>query len=340
MDEFSILPWEYRGSGASVGAHAAMEIGGRKRQFSLKMRDGVIYFKEPKRAPLWAVTRVFERALAGDELVEAWSAEMARENYGRYLVYRPHLVVDDASHDNSAPTAIALIHRGDWSGWAREWFAPHWHELPVHRDGRRLDVWGSKFQAATRRAFRHVGADLLDCVLPDDARREIETRWIAGDEAELRRVFEWATQLFVRPKSGLNRPAYWGPWFFVASNPVSVGGWGFSGSPAYHADLNFSPAFWPLLDVMRDNLHFVAMKWEALEIRSPAGGYAERQREVWGDAWRGNWKVDTPFIALQIKQQETLSAHDKLEASLQLRDWLRDKISPRQCHNWLGKALD
>ena len=199
MNEFSILPWEHRGSDAPTVAHAQyeLEIGGRERQFLLKMREGVIYFKSCKSAPMWAVTRVFESDLVGDELIETWRAEVARENYGRYLVYRPFLF-DLKTRSGGVQTAIGIVHRADYSGWAREWFDEIWLDVPAHRDGKTLDIWGNQFEKATRRTLHHTHREFLDRALPESARHKFETHWVRGNEAELQRVFALAQRLFVR----------------------------------------------------------------------------------------------------------------------------------------------
>ena len=340
----NILPWEYRGSGAQTMPGAPVEraigeraIGGQRRRFTLLMREGVIYFAEPKRAPVWAVTKIFERAVASDELIEAWQREVSRGNFGRYLVYAPHLFWDAMRYDSGAQTALALVHRADYSGWAREWFDAQWRPVPAHRDGKPLDVWGQTFQNATRRAFYHVRSALLDRALPA-ARQNIDPRWVAGDEAELRRVFELGLRLFVRPDAARARGGK--RWPFAAANPVSPGGWGWASGPSYQSDFQISPAWKPLLDLMEQHFIWIGLQWERIEFRAPLAPYVAAQRERWGDDWRGNWRVQTPSLVIEAAPPARLSSHDKLEAILQLRDWLHDKISPRQLQNWLSAALD
>jgi len=350
MNEFSILPWEYRGSGHSTapGAQTESEIGGRKRQFTLKMREGVIFFKEPERAPMWAVTRIFERDLKGEELVEAWRREMANENYGRFVVYRPQLGDPAGRYGAGVRATLALVQRADYSGWAREWFDSTWLDVPAHRDGKKLDLWEDRFQAASLRALYHTRDALLDRDLPAAVRRDIEPHWVAGDEAGLQRVFALAVRLFARDETDV--PVDPGPqWSFAAANPVEPGGWSVVAPVAYYynSELRFSTVWEPLLKLLERHFVWVGMNWKQNElsgfpdiIETPTGTRIVGELVHKSDDWRGQWQVETPFITLNARPVATLSAHDKLEATLELRDWLQGKISPRQCANWLSKSLD
>ena len=304
------------------------------------MREGVIYFTQPKRAAMWAVTRVFEREMVGEELIEAWQAELARGNYGRYLVYTPHLYLDDVHYENSAVTALSLIHRADHSGWAREWWDEDWLRIPPHRDGVTLDVWANNFQAATRRAFYHTRHALLDRALPVSRRRAIETRWVAGNQAELKHVFGLALRLFARPDSlFVQYPAEYPRWVFAASSPLAQNGWLQKKETHFGNLVNFSTVWNPMLELLERHFVWVGMDWERVELRRSPNEYVQAQREKWGDDWRGNWSVQVPQIGIEAEFAPTLSAHEALEAKLELRDWLQDKVSPRQRANWLSKAL-
>lgn len=328
MSEFSILPWEHRGSGAASVPHAQckLEIGERTRDFLLKMREGVIYFKEPKRAPVWAITRQFEREMVGAELVESWREETERANYGRFIIYRPNL------SGTTANTTLAMIHRADYAGWVREWFSSDWRQTPVHRDHKTLDVWGNKFQNATRRAYSHAADALVNRAMEPGERRDLPLRWVAGDEAEFNRVFALVVRLFLRrdktypQQSGRFRRS------FVASSPINQGGW-FSQDwlSSFAADLQVSPAFEPLLRLMESHFVLVSMSWKKT---------FDRPKTQWGERWRGRWEVVAPDVQLAVEVETWMSAHDKLEALLELRAWLASKATPRQCATWLSKTLD
>lgn len=328
MPEFSILPWEHRGSNAPAvaAAQTPLEIGGRARKFTLKMREGVIYFAEPKRAPVWAVTRIFERNLQGDELIKAWRTEIERDNYGRFIIYRPNLP------GTSVNTTLAMIHRADYASWAREWFSSGWHQTPIHRDRKTLDVWGNNFQNATRRAYSHVGETLIHRAMEPGERRDIPLEWIAGDEAELQRIFALTVRVFVRRHETFPQQSRPFRRSFVASSPINVGGW-FSQDwlSSFAADLQVSPAFLPMLRLMESQFVLVGLSWKKA---------IHRPKNSWGERWRGRWETFAPEVNLSAPIESSLSAHDRLEAQLELRDWLKGKVSARQSANWLSKALN
>lgn len=341
MHRFSILPGEYRGSGAASQPHAQtrLQIGGRERRFLLKMREGVIYFQEPNRVNMWAVTRVFERELAGEELIEAWREEVARANYGRYVVYRPFLFDLKTSWSGGVQTTMGLVHRANYAGWAREWFDCNWRDVPAHRDGRTLDVWGSQFEKATRRVLHHTHRAFLDRALPASARRDIETRWARGSEAELQRVFALAMRLFVRDDD-LNAVSGRTAWIFLASNPTESGGWAtMSPGSYYQTPLRYAPNWNDLLKLLEQHFVLCGMSWQRGPTTDAPDSFNARQREKWGENWRGDWEVVTPQIQLAAQPVAHVSAHEKLETALELRDWLQGKIAPRQLANWLSKAL-
>ena len=341
MHPFSILPSEHRGSGASTAPHAQCEsaTGGRGRRFALKMREGVIYFREPKRAAQWAVTRVWVREMAGEELIEAWKTEVERENYGRYLVYRPFLFEEQTS-SGGVQTAIAIVHRAEYSGWAREWFDQNWLDVPAHRDGKTLDVWGDKFELATRRVLHHTHRRFLNRALPASTRRNIETRWARGDETALQRVFALGLRLLVREDELAPTPPRTA-WTFYASNPVEIGGWGTMSPGSYHqTPLRYSLVWNDFLKLLEQNFVLSGLKWKRETTPVSYHGISAHQRKKWGEDWRGDWNIETPKVWLEARPAAYLSGHERLETSLELRDWLRDKISPRQLANWLSKTLD
>jgi len=61
--------------------------------------------------------------------------------------------------------------------------------------------------------------------------------------------------------------------------------------------------------------------------------------EKWGENWRGNW-VGTPFKTQITSPPLTApSAHQKLEAALVLREFLRDKMPAEKLDKLLDCAL-
>ncbi|BCM93188.1 hypothetical protein IAD21_05076 [Abditibacteriota bacterium] len=330
-NDFAILPWEYRGADFAPESHASatLTIAGYAGDFLLKMHDRVIYFKDSKRTPLFAIPYKFASEMSGEELIEAWRTEVERENYGRYF-WRPlnHL-------NSSASTVIACINRADFSGWICDAFHRDWLQTPKHRDGKELNVWKDDIGNATWRAIGRVRDALFDREMPANERHPIKSHWSSGSEVELRRLFAVVMQLYVR-RSGADSSR---TWTFYASNPAWQGGFLNSFSSAYNVDLRFSSAHPHLLRLLKQHFVWVAMDW-AHHNTTPNTPALKESAKKFGEHWRGNYSVYTPTLEITAPLVGSLSQHERLELLLELRDWLEGKVSPRQSANWLSKALD
>ena len=299
------------------------------------MRDGMIYFKEPTRAPMFAVPRHFAQNLAGDELVQAWQEEVVRRNYGRFYWAWVSLPA------RASTTVIAGIHRADYFGWVCDAFQLDWKIVPPHRNGRETDIWTSGLRRVPQRALKRHETALLDRAQPGSERQNIEPHWAVGEETELRRVFSLVLRLYARSTTGSTAPI---SSLFMASNPASFGGWRHTFNPSCYRGFQFSSALQPLLDVLPRHFVWTGLEWTFQEANrdstTKANLHAREQNQKWGRDWRGNWSVTTPSIRLHTDVPSALSAHEKLESLLELRDWLDDQVSLRQRDNWLAKALD
>ena len=323
---FAILPWEHPGAAFDPTPHAraSLEIAGAKREFLLKMRDGLLYFKEPARVALFAIPHHFDADLRGDALIGAWQAEVARGNFGRC-----HSRSVDFFHTPGS-TVVAAIIRPDFSGWVTDAFHPHWREIPAHRDGRLLNFWKESANHATWRAVLRVRDSLCDRPMPHSERQPLSPRWARGDEASLRRIFALIIQLYTR-RTGTNSSR---TWKYYATNMACMGGFDGGFSPLYNGDLRISPLLSSLLRLLHQHFVWVAMDWQRRDTTHyPASQWPANE-------WRGSYKVVTPCLQLDAPLVAVLSNHERLEFSLELRDWLEGKVSPRQSANWLAQTLD
>ena len=85
---FAISPWEHPGADYSPApqAETQLEVGWKKRRFWLKMRDGVIFFREPSLVPLYAVPKRFDfEASDQEQLIASWKREVEGGNYGSFF---------------------------------------------------------------------------------------------------------------------------------------------------------------------------------------------------------------------------------------------------------------
>ena len=338
------MPWEYRGSSFDPTQHAvtSLELGGRKRDFLLKMRGGIIYFKEPKRAPIFAVLRQFDTEMRGDELAKEWKREVERENFGRCYARSADF------QRCPGKTVIVAIIRSDFSGWISDAFHTHWHVVPKHRDRKILNVWEASANTGTWRAFLRVRDALRDRDMLGDALRDrdmlgdalrdrdmlaserqtIAPHWVTGNEIELQRIFAIVMQLYVH--RGVGNFSH--TWKFGATNMASQGGFLHTFNPNYYQDLRFSATLVPLVRLLNQHFLWVGMDWKHHDTRffSP----------MRGNDWRGAYSIVTPSLELTVPLVAILSNHERLELSLELRDWLTDKVSPRRIDSWLSQVLD
>ncbi len=332
-DEFAILPWEYRGSGCDTTPHAfaSLDVGGRKREFLLKMRGGIIYFKESQRSQIFAVLRQFESELRDDELIKAWSSEIERENFGRFL-WRPL-----SFGGTPATTVIVSITRSDFSGWISDAFHISWLETPRRTGGKILDLWERNITHAINPAIERVRNSLLDRSMPSSERPIVPLRWVLGNEDELRHIFAVGMRLYARTRDGSAYSGYWG---FAATNPASEGGFFNSAHSNKRGDLIFSPVLTDFLRLLQQHFVLVGIDWKHFNIMPDYASPLRPMVTRWGDDWRGNYQLDTPTILFPAPLVASLSGHERLKLKSELRNWLSDKSTPSQIANLLAGVLE
>jgi hypothetical protein len=340
---FSILPWEPRGSDHNSAPHATTpaDIGGKRREMLLKMHDRVIYFKEPHLVPVFAVTRRFERQLRGEELIEAWREETARENYGRHIAR--HLWF----HSVPASTVLSVVHRADGSGWIKEWFSADWLETPPLREGSRLELWGKhSFHVLNRRAIARARRRFLNRHFSPGETPTIERRWKRGSEEEARRIVPVMLKLFA-PTMGRHFHSFdLIPFELGACSPGDTGLFHQHAIKGrWYPWFDFSPLARRALNLLREHLLFEEVQWINRRLHSDNGerSYLNDEEirlgnERFGDDWRGNFEFQLARVRFQIAPFGIPTAHEKLESLLELREWLDGKVSPRQREFWLQAA--
>ena len=335
---FAIEPWEFRGADFDAAPHAiaTLEVGEKTREFGLKMREGVIYFKEDARAPMWAVTQIWPDELKNDEesLVKTWREAVARGDFGRYVA-RNFGFTGTQAHG-----VAAMIHRADGAGWIKEYFDADWRQIPAYRGGKTFDVWGTKFQTASQRAIRHAMPKLLARTLPTLETLSSQSRWLAGEPGEVERLFALAVRAWVRPFPDtpfLNLEAD-----FEAHS--IKGGGGFVSNHnnwSWSAQLRFAPGFRAFLELIENHNLWVGWQWSRGTLDSPLvnAQTMEVGNREWGEMWRGNFGFEVPVLKLEAVVSSVLSAHETLETQLQLRDWLQDKVAPARLKSLLKSAF-
>lgn len=335
--EFAILPWEYRGTNFAPSPHAvtSLDFNGQKRDFLLKMRDGIIYFKEPKGKVVFAVLRHFDRELRGEELTSAWRTEVESENFGQFS-WRSTIFMGCLAN-----TVIVSATRPDYSGWISDAFHINWHEVPKHRDGMRLDITkaNANMRHVTWRAINRTRPTLVDRAISETECQSLPSHWARGGKAELQRVLALITRLYIRRGNEVPKRR----WYFEATNMASPGGLRGYLTPldqSYNKGLQISPFLRPLIKVLDDNFVWTKMDWQHHTSSASPDGLLNDMETRWGTRWRGNYSFSTPQFTLEAPLVASVSHHERLELSLQLREWLQDKVPSRQIERWLSQIPD
>ena len=334
MNSFSILPWEYPGADFDPAPHAlaCLEANGRRYDFGIKMREGVIYFKEDKRLDTWAIPRLFPQELAGDEntLLQTWREHVEKQRFGRFVAR--HFVFPDTEAHGLA----TMIHGADGAGWIKEWFDANWLDVPPFSKSKRFDVWGQKFESASKRAIASALPALLDRALPPLDLVSPPARWVKGTQLELERAFALGVRAFVGPREPRRRVEA----RFNAHGVAGKGGLvhGFN-SPPFQRSVHMTPAFLPWIRALDEAYLWVGCSWfegRQSGYRSPQWlarneSLKGEQVQKWGEKWRGLWDFSAPQLRLSAPVGE-MSAHERLETRFQLRAWVEEHAPEKRAY--------
>lgn len=338
MSQFILLPWEHAFSGASSKPHATarLTLGGKARNFVLKMRGGVIFFKEPSRGQVFAIPELFDKNLSRDGigLVSRWQNEVAAGNFAAFVTkrdYFPQLPVR---------AQMLMILKPDGSGWMKEHFDQEWFLLP---DDKRadVDVWNDKdVESQVRERLPFVQRSLLSRALDPQVLELDPPTWTSESGERIAELLVAATRLFIEPSN---------PWndderrvLEIKSHSAFSKGdiEGFWRAHALH-----NPRFARVWQLLEPRIQFTGVRWseggEVLEAQ-----YARNRNdkvfgagmEKWGELWRGNWAPQRASFRVQLPDVANQSAHERLEAGLLLREWLRGKMSDGEIEELLGSA--
>ena len=325
MSQFILLPWEHAFSGASLKPHATarLTLGGKTRNFLLKMRNGVIFFKEPSRGQVFAITELFDQNLSRDAigLVSRWQNQVAQNNFGAFVLkrdYFPKLPV--RAH-------ILLIVKPDGSGWMKEHFDEEWFLLP---DDKRadLDVWNDKHvESQVRDRLPFVQRSLINRALnPQVLELDLPT-WKLESGEKISELLVAATRLFIEPSSHWNQDER--RVLKIKSHSAFSKG-DIEGFWLKHALHN--PKFARVWELLEPQIQFVGVRWSEGGEQLDQYGRSRNEKvfkeglEKWGQLWRGNWAPQRASFRVQLPDVSSQTAHEQVEAGLVLRDWLREKM--------------
>ena len=327
--QFILAPWEHRGAqfDARPDFVASLEIGGRERTFLLKVKRNALWFREAGRdanwtfgllAPLEADSEGAQGWAREPFLIEWFECELRAGNFGRVVVWD-----DFANYLGS----FVFLFGADGRGLAREpwddgglgfsWDASVRFELAEFLDWPFADFETLARGLGDDRALLHK-FNWRD--VPKDALEGEELHWICGSLAELERLtcalafwlWKWESDSVSFVYSSESEHGNAGL-LFVNEKTASKGLLSF---PEHIA-----PGILTLAALFLDYHTPVGFCWE---FQDAAGG-------------RNSWDAEPLQISVSM---EPPSAHEKLEAGLLLREWLRGKVGQSEIDELLGTRAD
>lgn len=335
MSQFLLLPWEHAFSGASPKPHATarLTVGGKTRNFVLKMRDGVVFFKEPSRAPVFAIPELFDQNLSRDAigLVSRWQNEVARNNFGAFVLKR------DYFPKIPVRAQMLIILKPDGDGWMKEHFDSQWFLLPDDKRAE-VDVWNDKeVDSHVRLRLPFVQRSLINRALNPQVLELDSPTWKGESGEKISEVLIAATRLFIEPSNPWNDNEH--RILKIKSHSAFSKG-DIEGFWLKHALHN--PKFARVWELMEPRVQFVGVRWseggEQLEpqyARNRSDKVFQEGLEKWGHLWRGNWAPQRASLWVQLPDVSSQSAHERLEAGLLLREWLSGKMGEREIEELL-----
>ncbi len=342
---FALAPWEYPGADFDPAPHAVVrtDVKGRGKVWWLKARDGIIHFRDASKVRVFAIPRRFPDLNPADteQLTAIWQAEIARDNFG------VHLIARRTWPGTLAASSFCIVLRADGSGTIREHFDTDWREFQPYFPAP-LDLWqGQAFTGQIEQIVKAQRAHFLNRAVDPAHFQSLPAHWSGGDQNgncngdgsdAMIRVLRAAAQLLIYadPQTKFSgEPLTWNCKSNSPFHEGSVSG-GLTFTGVYRFDTIWNLARW--------HFGFVGVEWkrasENPELRAQYGpriwkaGLAK-----YGENWRGNW-VGRPYeTALSAPPLSAPSAHDKLEAALILRGFLRDKMPAAKVEALLQTAL-
>lgn len=301
---FRVLPFDFFESpNEAAPAVEAIQISGAARHFELRARGGRVYFRlqDEKDERVWATLDDCDEA----DFIRTFRRAIGSGRFGRMFETRRRRGY------SSTYLLLLMSARGEVQG--REWCATRWFDLkPISpklsaylRDAR-VGVFHPKWSPPFREVLDAGIEDFWEQPLDEDDRLLTQRRWICGDGATLNKLvapFVWANKtLLCHPVEG------WFKFTFVPNQ----------NRDDFFLPLETFPA--TAKDVLESYFQVQGVKWEKRHERPT----------------RAAWEFYKSPHIFQVPAEP--SAHERLEAHLFLREWLRDKLPPSQIEAILAHA--
>ncbi|BCM89698.1 hypothetical protein IAD21_01545 [Abditibacteriota bacterium] len=332
MPFFAIAPWEYPGADFDSNSHATsrLEIGGKKRTFWLKMREGIIFFRESTRIPVFAIPKLFCSDLEHDvdRLIYEWKCEVESDNYGAFII----------SHRNWPRTPVSanycIIARANGSGWIKEHFDERWQEFSIPRNTQ-LALWNPKpaYGSESEKVVGEMRPHFWNRTVDAAHFQTIPAHWSGGGVTEMLEVLRSAALLWVNPDKSLHYFRRDFQWSCKSNSAFWAGS--VSGDLTYDSSYRIQ-LIW---DLVKWHYGFVGVEWkkvsDAPELQAKFAEQWQRGFDQWGENWRGNWVGRQYKTKFSMSPLSVPSHHEKLESVLTLREFLRDKMPSAKINDLL-----
>ncbi|HEX9998595.1 MAG TPA: hypothetical protein VGB45_15755 [Abditibacterium sp.] len=336
MKDFALAPFEFLGSGLSPKAHAEtrLEIGGKKRNFVIKLHEGVLYFKEPSRGQIFAVLQLFDANLTRDPigLVSTWQREVGAGNYGAFVAKREFFAKLPVRGQ------FLMIVKSDGSGWMKEHFDTEWFSLPLLESPPKSNLWDEKtVESQIGELLPCLKASLLQRTISPEMRQSDEPRFLGSDQNSFLLLVNAATRLFLA-----NTHVHAAASLKLKSHSTFAKG---EVEGYWLKNAQREPRFAAFWKVLEREMPFVGVRWsEGGEQDQPyapprAVRFFEAGLEQWGENWRGNWAPQRGSLGFEIDDFTHCSAHEKLEAALKAREFLKGKMAESEIESLLQSCM-
>jgi hypothetical protein len=320
MKDFILHPYGYPGSSFNPKAHAEtrLEIGSKKRNFVLKIHEGVLYFKEPARAPVFAIPDLVDDALAGDSigLISRWQREISVGNYGAFIAKR------DFFAGLPVRGNFLMLVRADGTGWMREHFDREWFDLAAWEEPQMFDLWNEKeLDAHIAAALPWVKASLLQRVVEPEIRSSETLRWLGGSFEEFSSLVTAAVHLFLEPdfENGTDLD------FKLKSHSAFAKG---DIEAPWLKSACLNPKFAEVWQQLERQFHYVGVHWneggEKVEMypRPRSERVFQDGLAQWGENWRGNWAPQRGSVTFRIPGLVKVSEAETQAEKELLENWM------------------
>ena len=310
---FWVRPYEFEGdgtTGAALAAAACIEVGGKTRTFWIKTLENRLFFREIGRDDGWnfgALEKLSEAEQS--DLPTALARVLARESYGRVVLLegenRPCFGL--ASPNGQVQCLVPDHQLSTVSRWK---MSTTGKELGYESQETPLIDWqpGSLYINKTSQLFHEFRRDLKSLPAP-----LIEVKWVRGSHQEVENILKSFLVYHWRVLTDFPDNVIHMEWRHSTA-------WQMQNSAVFlSVHFDFRPHFpYGISQLYTPRMQQLL---EAINRRFLVVGQGEHQGKCYRYTAKG--RVSEP------------THHEILEAHLYLRDWINERLPPKQARKWL-----